>query len=223
MWCIPPEQSAEFICDMENVLEVYRRPYDKDNPVVCMDETSKQLVAETRVPLPSQPGRPQRYDYEYERHGTANIFMFTEPLAGWRKVDVTDRRAKTDWAHEIRRLLEEDYPETGRVTLALDNLNTHGFASLCEAFEPAYARGLINHLELVVTPKHGSWLNIAEIELNILTRQCLARRIGEKETLRREVAIWQDERNRSQTGVDRQLTTEAARIKLNRLYPLIQR
>ena len=223
MWCIPPEQSAEFVCDMENVLEVYRRPYDRDNPVACMDETSKQLVAETRVALPSEPGRAQRYDYEYERHGTANIFMFTEPLAGWRKVDVTDRRAKTDWAHEIRRLLEEDYPEARLVTLVLDNLNTHGFASLYEVFEPAYARRLINRLELVFTPKHGSRLNIAEIELNVLTRQSLTRRIGEKETLRREAAFWQEERNRSQTGVDWHFTTEDARIKLKRLYPLIQR
>ena len=151
--------------------EVYQRPYDPEYPVVCMDETSKQLVAETRQPLPPLPGEPERYDYEYERHGTANIFMFTEPLGGWRRVSVTEHHTKVDWALEVRDLLDVRYPEAKRVTLVSDNLNTHNYSSLYEAFGPAEARRLMARLELVHTPKHGSWLNIAEIELNVLSRQ----------------------------------------------------
>ena len=153
---------------MEGVLEVYQRPYDPDYPVVCMDETSKQLVGETQRPLPPEPGLPERYDYEYERHGTANIFMFTEPLGGWRHVSVTERHTKVDWALQVRELLDVRYPTAKRVTLVSDNLNTHDYASLYEAFEPAEARRLMARLEMVHTPKHGSWLNIAEIELNVL-------------------------------------------------------
>jgi len=222
MWCIPPEQSAEFVCAMEAVLDVYCRPYDPAFPVVCMDETSKQLVGETRLPLPPLPGQPQRYDYEYERHGTANIFLFTEPLGGWRRVAVTDRRTKVDWALQVRQLLDVDYPDAKVVTLVEDNLNTHGYASLYEAFEPAEARRLMERLELVYTPKHGSWLNIAEIELNVLSRQCFCQVIGDKPTLEQEVAAWEADRNASQTGVDWQFTTADARIKLKRLYPKIQ-
>jgi hypothetical protein len=222
MWCIPPEQNAEFVCCMENVLEVYRRPYSPDEPVVCMDETSKQLVAETRVPRPAASGRARRVDYEYERCGTANLFMFTEPLGGWRHVAVTDRRTKTDWAQQIRELLDVFYPDAKRVTLVMDNLNTHRLASLYEAFEPVEARRLTERLEVVYTPKHGSWLNIAEIELNVLARQCLSRRIGDKRILQREVAAWETDRNQSQTGVDWQFTTADARIKLKRLYPQVQ-
>ncbi len=183
MWCIPPDHNAEFVCAMQTVLEVYHRPYDPDNPVVCMDETNKQLIAETRVPLPAQPGQPERYDYEYERHGTSNLFMFVEPLGGWRRVAVTDRRTKVDWAWQVRELLDVQYPNARRVTLVLDNLNTHTYASLYEAFEAAEARRLIDRLELVYTPKHGSWLNIAEIELNVLSRQCLSQMIPDKLTL----------------------------------------
>lgn len=222
MWCIPPEQSAEFVCAMEMVLDVYCRPYDPAFPVVCMDETSKQLVGETRLPLPPLPGQPQRYDYEYERHGTANIFLFTEPLGGWRRVAVTDRRTKVDWALQVRQLLDVDYPDAKLVTLVEDNLNTHSYASLYEAFEPAEARRLMERLELVYTPKHGSWLNIAEIELNVLSRQCFCQVIGDKPTLEKEAAAWEADRNASQTGVDWQFTTADARIKLKRLYPKIQ-
>jgi len=207
---------------MENVLTVYQRPYSAEEPVVCMDETSKQLVAETRLAMAVQSGRPERFDYEYERCGTANLFLFTEPLGGWRRVAVTQRRTKVDWAQQVRELLDVDYPQAKRVTLVLDNLNTHGVASLYEAFEPAEARRLIERLEVVHTPKHGSWLNIAEIELNVLSRQCLSRRIGSRNILEREVAAWETDRNQSQTGVDWQFTTDDARIKLKRLYPQVQ-
>jgi len=222
MWCIPPEQNAGFVCAMENVLETYQKPYDPDSPVVCMDETSKQLVAETRVPVAPEPGRVTRYDYEYERNGTANIFMFTEPLTGWRKVSVTDRRTKVDWAHQVRDLLDVRYADAKLVTLVMDNLNTHKLASLYEAFEPTEARRLIDRIEIVYTPKHGSWLDIAEIELNVLARQCLSRRIADKATLVKEVAAWEEERNGKQKGVDWQFTTADARIKLRRLYPQIR-
>ena len=222
MWCIPPEHNADFVCAMENVLNTYQKPYDPDFPVVCMDETSKQLVGETRVPVAPEPGRVTRYDYEYERNGTANIFMSTEPLSGWRKVSVTDRRTKVDWAHQVRDLLDVHYPEAKLVTLVMDNLNTHKFASLYEAFEPTEARRLIDRLEIVYTPKHGSWLDIAEIELNVLGQQCLSRRIADKATLVKEVAAWEEERNGKQKGVDWQFTTADARIKLRRLYPQIR-
>ena len=222
MWCIPPEQSAAFVCAMEGVLEVYQRPYDPDYPVVCMDETSKQLVGETQKPLPPEPGVPERYDYEYERHGTANIFMFTEPLGGWRHVRVTERHTKVDWALEVRELLDVRYPAAKRVTLVSDNLNTHDCASLYEAFEPAEARRLMARLEMVHTPKHGSWLNIAEIELNVLSRQCFCQVIADAATLTTQVAAWESNRNTQQKGVDWQFTTADARTKLKRLYPRIQ-
>jgi hypothetical protein len=222
MWCIPPEHSAEFVCAMERVLDVYQRPYDADHPVVCMDETSKQLVAETRQPLPPEPGQPERYDYEYERHGTANIFMFTEPLGGWRQVTVTERHTRVDWALLVRELLEVRYPKAKRVTLVSDNLNTHDYASLYEAFEPVEARRLMARLELVHTPKHGSWLNIAEIELNVLSRQCFCQMIPNAAVLREQVAAWESNRNTQQKGVDWQFTTTDARVKLKRLYPRIQ-
>jgi hypothetical protein len=222
MWCIPPQQNAEFVCAMEKTLDVYQRPYDPDHPVVCMDETSKQLVAETRKPLPPRPGEPERYDYEYERHGTANIFLFTEPLGGWRHVDVTERHTKVDWALQVRELLDVRYPNAKRVTLVSDNLNVHDEASLYEAFPPAEAHRLIARLEMIHTPKHGSWLNIAEIELNVLTRQCFCQMIGDAVTLREQAAAWESQRNGQQKGVDWQFTTADARIKLKRLYPKIQ-
>lgn len=222
MWCIPPEANAAFVCAMENVLDVYQRAYDPNRPVVCMDETSKQMVAETRRPLPPLPGEPERYDYEYERHGTANIFMFTEPLGGWRHVSVTERHTKVDWALQVRELLDVRYPKASKVTLVSDNLNTHEYASLYEAFEPAEAHRLRTRLELVHTPKHGSWLNIAEIELNVLARQCFSQMIGDQATLREQVAAWESDRNAKQKGVDWQFTTADARVKLKRLYPKIR-
>jgi hypothetical protein len=222
MWCIPPEQNAEFVWAMENVLEVYQRPYQPKRPVVCMDETSKQLVKETRIPQPVRRGQPARFDYEYERNGTANVFLFCEPLAGRRRVTVTERRTKCDWAKQIRTLLEENYPRAERVTLVMDNLNTHSLGSLYEAFEPQEARRLIDRLEVVYTPKHGSWLNMAEIELSVLSRQCLGGRVPDRPTLVGAVDCWQKDRNTSRATIDWQFTTADARIKLRRLYPQIQ-
>lgn len=219
MWCIPPEQDAEFVCAMENVLEVYHRPYDPKRPVVCMDETSKQLVKETRVPQPAAPGRVTRFDYEYERNGTANVFMLVEPLRGWRKANITDRRTRVDWAEQIKELVDVHYSRASKVTLVMDNLNTHHVSSLYEAFAPAEARRLIDKLEVVYTPKHGSWLNIAEIELGVLNRQCTGARIGEKSELIEKADAWERRRNSATKKIDWQFTTADARIKLRRLYP----
>ena len=221
-WVIPPEQSADFVCQMEDVLEVYQRPCDPKRPQVCLDEASKQLVAETRVPVPAAPGRPARADYEYERQGTANLFMVCEPLAGKRHVRVTERRTAIDFAETIRLLVDEWYPEAEKIVLVMDNLNTHKAASLYEAFAPAEARRLLEKLEIHHTPKHGSWLNIAEIELSVLGRQCLDRRIASRLELTREAAAWERRRNQEQCAVDWRFTTADARIKLKRLYPSIQ-
>jgi len=221
-WVIPPQANAEFVCAMENVLDVYTRPYDPARPVVCLDELSKQLVAETRVPLPAEPGQPERVDYEYERCGTANLFLTGEPLAGRRHVTATERRTAVDFAHEVRDLLEVRYPHAEKVVLVMDNLNTHKPAALYEAFEPAVARALLDRLEIHHTPKHGSWLNMAEIELSVLSRQCLDRRIPDLETLTREVAAWEQARNADPRPVNWRFTTPDARIKLKRLYPSIQ-
>ena len=219
---IPPEQSADFVAHMENVLDLYQQPYDPKYPVINMDEKPLQLIKETRQPLPAKPGKPLRYDYEYERVGTANVFLCTEPLTGWRTVDVREQRTRVDWAHQIKSLLDDHYPTAEKVRVICDNLNTHKVASLYEAFEPAEARRLARRLELHHTPKHGSWLNIAEIELSVLSKQCLNRRIAELETLRHETKAWERERNAQQTGVDWQFTTEDARIRLKRLYPQYQ-
>jgi hypothetical protein len=221
-WVIPPQANAEFVCAMEDVLEVYTRPYDPTHPVVCLDEISKQLVAETRTPLPAKPGQPARTDYEYERCGTANLFMINEPLMGQRHVTVTERRTAVDFAHAVRDLLEVHYPHAERVTLVMDNLNTHKPAALYQAFEPAVARSLIERLEIHHTPKHGSWLNMAEIELSVLGRQCLDRRIPNADALTHEVAAWQQARNANTRPVNWRFTTADARIKLKRLYPSIQ-
>jgi hypothetical protein len=207
---------------MEDVLDVYCRPYNPVRPVVCMDETCKQLVAEVRPPLPASPGQSERYDVEYERCGVAEVFLFTEPLAGWRRTAVTAHRARVDWAEQVRQLLEVDYPQAEAVVLVMDNLNTHAIASLYEAFEPTMARRLAQRLEIHHTPKHGSWLNIAEIELGVLSRQCLDRRIDRIEVLQTECAAWDQRRNTQQKGVDWRFTTADARIKLKRLYPHIQ-
>lgn len=221
-WCIPPEHSAAFVAAMEDVLDVYCRPYDAARPVVCMDETCKQLVGEVRLPLAAAPGRPERYDVEYERCGVAEVFLFTEPLAGWRRTAVREHRTRLDWAWQIRHLLEVDYPQAEVVVVVMDNLNTHGPASLYEAFEPSLARGLAQRLELHYTPKHGSWLNIAEIELGVLSRQCLDGRMDRIERVRTECSAWDRQRNQQQKGVDWRFTTADARIKLKRLYPQIQ-
>lgn len=218
---IPPEQNAEFVARMEDVLEVYRRPYDPLRPVVCLDEQPTQLIKETRDVIPAQPGQPQRYDYEYERAATAVNFMLTEPLGGWRKVNVRETKTAIDLAQEIKELLDVDYPDAERVVLIWDNLNTHAPASLYKAFEPAEARRLLDRLEIHYTPKHGSWLDVAEIELSVFTKQCLTRRIADIETLRTEATAWADARNAAQTGVDWQFTTDQARIKLKHLYPQV--
>ncbi|MEZ5577726.1 MAG: IS630 family transposase [Candidatus Competibacteraceae bacterium] len=221
-WVIPPQANAEFVCAMEDVLDVYTRPYDPARPVVCLDETSKQLVSETRTPLPAEPGQPERVDYEYERQGTANLFMAVEPLTGQRHVTVTDRRTAVDFAQVVKALLEVHYPHAEKVVLVLDNLNTHKPAALYQAFEPAVAWRLLERLEIHHTPKHGSWLNMAEIELSVLSQQCLNRRIPDTATLTREVAAWQQARNADPRPVNWRFTTADARIKLKRLYPSIE-
>ncbi len=204
---------------MEDVLDVYERPSDARVPVVCMDETSKQLIGETRMPVPRQPGQPQRYDYEYVRTGVANLFLFVEPLRGWRHVEVTERRTAQDWATMMRWLLDEVYPEAERVVVVLDNLNTHVGGALYETFPPEEAHRLLERLELHYTPKHGSWLNMAEIEFSVLGRQCLDRRIADRATLVEEVAAWQTARNHRHSTISWRFTTADARIKLRRLYP----
>ena len=207
---------------MEDVLDVYCRPYDSARPVVCMDETCKQLVAEVRPAIPPAPGQSERYDVEYERRGVAEVFLFTEPLGEWRRTAVTERRTRTDWAHQVRHLLETDYPQAEVVVLVMDNLNTHSIVSLYETFEPEVAHGLARRLEIHHTPKHGSWLNIAEIELGVLSRQCLDRRLDSMQTVQAECSAWDQNRNERQRGVDWRFTTADARIKLKRLYPQIQ-
>ena len=218
-WCLPEAPSGEFVAAMEDVLDVYHRPYAPERPVVCMDEASKQLIAEVRDPLPLRPGDVVKYDSEYERRGTANIFMAVEPLAGKRTVRVTARRTKVDWAHFICLLLMTVYPKAAVVVLVMDNLNTHGIGSLYEAFDPITARALAARLEIHHTPKHGSWLNMAETELSVLSRQCLDRRIDSQALLTSEVAAWQEPRNAQQAKIDWQFKTADARIKLKRLYP----
>jgi hypothetical protein len=220
MWCIPPKASAEFVSDMEDVLEVYHRPYDPRRPQVCMDETSKQLIGEVREPLPPCPGRVERYDSVYVRNGVANLFLAFEPLAGWREVKVTDTRKRTDWAHFVRELVDDRYKEAEKVVLVMDQLNTHAMASLYEAFPPEEARRLAERLEVHHTPKHGSWLNMAEIELSALGRD-LPERVGDRATLARHVGAWKGRRNGAGVKADWQFTTADARRKLRKLYPTI--
>jgi len=203
---------------MEDVLEVYRRPYDPRHPVVCFDETSRQLLGHARDPQPAQPGRPARQDYEYQREGTANVFLSFEPLAGWRAAVATERRTRHDWAHQIKNLLDGRYAGVEKVVLVLDNLNTHTPASLYETFDAAEARRLTEKLQIHYTPKHGSWLNMAEIEFSALARS-LAARIESREKLHAALQGWSAERNRRQVGADWQFRTQDARIKLKRLYP----
>lgn len=219
---IPPRFDAAFVAAMEDVLEVYHRPYDESRPLVCLDETNKQLVGEVIEPIPAEPGQPERYDYEYTRNGTANLFMISEPLLGWRAVKVTERRTAVDFAEVVCWLVEEVHEEAEKVVLVLDNLNTHRVASLYEAFPPERARRIAEKLEIHHTPVHGSWLNMAEIELAVLASQCLDRRIESREELEAEVAAWEEERNERQVEVDWQFTTADARIKLRRLYPAVR-
>ena len=218
---IPPKANAAFVAAMENVLEVYKRPHDPERPLVCLDETSKQLVAETREPIPMQPGQPARYDYEYERNGTANAFMLFAPLEGWRHVKVTERRTAIDYAHVLKELSDVHFASAAKIDLVQDNLNTHSPAALYEAFEPAEARRLVERFEWHYTPKHGSWLNLAESELGVLAKQCLDRRIPDRALLVREVAAWVGRRNIHNAKANWRFTTADARVKLKSLYPVL--
>jgi hypothetical protein len=219
---IPPEHDGEYVARMEDVLEVYRRPDDASAPVVCMDEMPVQLTKETRQSIPPGQGHPRRIDYEYERNGTANIFMFVEPLVGFRQTRVTERRTRVDWAMALRDLIDGRYADAKVIVLVMDNLNTHTLGSLYEAFPPAEARRLAQRLEIHHTPKHGSWLNIAETELSALSRQCLSRRIGTIEELTSEVAAWEGPRNEEQVHVQWSMTIDQARTKLHKVYPKVQ-
>lgn len=207
---------------MEDVLEVYKLPYDPMRPLLCMDEQPLQFIKETRKPLPMRPGSSQKFDFEYERNGTGSAFMFTEPLNGWRTVSIRERRTIPDWAEEMSQLLEGRYADCEKVILVMDNLNTHKIASFYETFSPERARKLAAKLEIHYTPKHGSWLNVAECELSVFTRQCLSRRIPDIDTMRQEATAWEQQRNATQTGVNWRFETKDARVKLKWLYPQIQ-
>jgi hypothetical protein len=217
---IPPKADAAFVAAMEDVLDVYKRPHDPARPLVCIDETSKQLLKETRVPAPMQPGLPQRIDYEYERNGTASLFMIFAPLEGRREVIVTQRHTAVDYAQALKYVADEMFPKAEKITLMQDNLNTHRPASLYQAFAPEEARRLTERFEWHYTPKHGSWLDMAESELGVLSSQCLDRRLGEMSVLREEVEAWVADRNKHNAKADWQFTTEDARVKLKSLYPV---
>ncbi len=218
---IPPEQNSDFVAGMEMVLDVYKQPYLKDFPVVCMDESPKQLIKETRLPIPSSPGHVARYDYEYERCGVCNIFLASEPLAGKRFVEITERKTKTDWAHFIEKIAHE-YPKAKKITLVMDNYSTHKPGSFYDAFLPKKAKHLLDRFDFVYTPKHGSWLNMAEIELNVLNSQCLSKRIDNMPKVIKECSAWQKHRNNMNARINWQFTMADARIKLKRLYPTLQ-
>jgi len=221
-WCIPPKANAEFVCQMEDVLDVYKLPYDPRRPMVCFDERPKQLVGEMRKPIPAAPGKPSRYDYEYKRNGVANLFMMFEPLAGKRHIRVTDRRTKKDWAWRMLELVDKIYPQADSIVLVMDNLNTHKKSSLYEVFQPAQAKRIADKLEIHHTPKHGSWLNMAEIEISVLGRQCLAERMENVVRLEKEATAWAANRNAKSAKVNWRFTTCDARIKLKKLYPSIE-
>jgi len=216
---IAPEANAAFVANMEDVLEVYQRPHDPERPLVCLDETSKQLIVETRAPIPVKPGRPARHDYEYERNGVANLFMLFAPLEGWRRVKVTDRHAAVDYAQALKDLSDTHFPDAAKIVLVQDNLSTHTPASLYAAFPAAEARRLVERFEWHYTPKHGSWLDMAESELAVLSTQCLDRRIPDKKELTAEVDAWQERRNTHHANANWQFTAADARVKLARLYP----
>jgi hypothetical protein len=221
-WCIPPEQNGEFVCRMEDILDLYTQPEDLKYPKVCIDELSKQLVGEKRIPVPLKPGKPRRYDYEYERKGTCNIYMIFAPFQGRRWVKVTDHRGYQDWAYLMRDLVDVHFPEADCITVVVDNLNVHVGGALYETFEPAEAKRILAKLDVHYTPKHGSWLNMAEIELRVLNGQCLNRRMAEVRLVEREVKAWVAERDAAHATVDWRFTTADARIKLKRLYPVTQ-
>jgi len=220
-WIIPPKQNSQFVAQMEQVLDIYKRPYNADFPVVCMDESPKQLIKETRVPIAMKPGSDARIDFEYERCGVANIFIATEPLKGKRFVEVTKQRTKLDWAMFIKRIADEWFKKEKKIILIMDNLATHKASSLYEAFEPAEAKRIWDRFEFIYTPKHGSWLNMAEIELNVLNGQCLKRRMDNIKIIKEEVEAWQMNRNNKKSEINWQFKTADARIKLKRLYPTI--
>ncbi len=216
---IPPEENAAFVCGMEHTLDLYQQPYDPAEPVVCVDEKSKQLISEVRTPLPMEPGMPQRYDSHYKREGTVNIFIAFEPLRNWRGTKVTAQRTQVDFAHFIKWLVDEVYADAHLIHLVLDNLNTHTPAAFYEAFSPAEAHRLAQRVQFHYTPKHGSWLNMAEIELSIMSRQALAERMPDRASVERAVTAWEMERNQAQASINWRFTTPDARIKLKRLYP----
>jgi hypothetical protein len=219
MWCVPTA-SAEFVAAMEHILDLYEQPYDPLHPKVCFDETNKQLIGETRQPLPARPGQVARYDYEYKRNGTRNLFLFFEPLIGWRHIEVTQRRTKQDFAHQMRWLVDIAYPDADCVEVVLDNLNTHKPASLYEAFPPAEANRILKRLAFHYTPRHGSWLNMAEIEFSVILRK-LGARVPDEQTLKRRTKAIEGSRNQAHSTVDWQFTSEDARVRLARLYPSI--
>ena len=221
LWVIPPQANGEFVARMEQVLDVYKRPYDPLRPVVCMDESPRQLIRGTRRPLPGRPGAVERYDYEYERCGVCSIFMAVEPLAGKRIVQIKERRTKTDWALFLKDVACR-YCRAEKITLVMDNLNTHVPGALYETFPPVVAKDLWDRFEFVYTPKHGSWLNIAEIEMNVLIRQCLNRRIDTVNEMRTATQAWETQRNNAKSHINWQFTTDDARIKLTRLYPTLK-
>lgn len=223
MWCIPPQEDARFVSAMEDVLEVYERPYDEQRPVVCLDEAAKQILAEVRDPLPVAPGQCEREDNEYERRGTCALFMLFEPLASWREVQVRERRTQLDYAQVVRYLCDQRYPDAERIVLVQDNLNTHGVWSLYQAFEPHEAQRLAQRIQWHYTPRHGSWLNMAEIELSVLARQCLKERMESRENLEQQVQAWQKQRNAQKVKVEWRFGVQNARCKLNRLYPKLLR
>lgn len=223
MWCIPPKGDGRFVARMEEVLDVYARPLDPLRPVVCMDEQPKQLISETRAPIPMSPGAVERVDHEYAREGVCTVWMFVEPLGAWRDVRATERRTAVDWAAQVRRLVDDPrYAGAERITLVCDNLNTHDFGSLYDAFPAGEARRVARRLDMVFTPAHGSWLNMAEPELSVLTRQALGDRIASLAEVRARASAWAEDRNRRQTGIDWHYTVDNARHKLKRLYPLIE-
>ena len=218
---IPPECNSEFVANMEKVLDVYKRPYNEDNPVVCMDESPKQLISDARPSSPMKPGQESRVDYEYVRHGMVNIFMANEPLKGKRMVEITEYKTKKDWAKFVKRIADELYPNAKRITLVMDNFKTHAASAFYETFEPEEAKRIWDRFEFIYTPKHGSWLNMAEIELHVLNGQCLNRHIPTMVKVREEVDAWQNHRNNKNGSINWQFTTKESRIKLKRLYPSI--
>lgn len=220
-WVIPPESNGEFVANMERVLDVYKRSYDENNPVVCMDESPKQLISGGQSSIPLKPGQETRVDYEYIRHGMVNIFMANEPLKGNRLVEVTKRKTKKDWAKFIKWLADEQYPNAHKITLVMDNFTTHTASAFYEVFEPEEAKRLWDRLEFVFTPKHGSWLNMAEIELHVLNGQCVNRHIPTMDKVKQEINAWQDNRNNKGGSINWQFTTKDSRVKLKRLYPSI--